>query len=133
VSAARVDRKELAAIFAGGCIGVLIRAGLTEWADTPPGHWPWATFAVNMAAAFALGYFVSRPHGLDRSTYLPALIGPGLCGALSTFSTMQVELLQMLDAGDVGLAVAYLAVSVAAGFSAVRLARTVVRRTGATA
>lgn len=98
----------------------------------PAGDWPWATFAVNIAAAFLLGYFVARPHGIASSSYVPALLGPGFCGALSTFSTMQVELLGMLDAGEYGLASGYLTLSVAVGFLAARIARGIVHRTGLT-
>ena len=131
----KMDMRELAAIYVGGVVGVLIRAGLSEWADTPAGHWPWATFAVNIVAAAMLGFFVARPHPIARlhqSSYLPALLGPGLCGALSTFSTLQIELLQMLDAGRIGLAALYAGVTLLAGFAAVRGARLIVLRTGAT-
>jgi fluoride exporter len=116
-------------------VGVLIRAGLSEWADTPAGHWPWATLAVNVVAAFMLGFFVARPHPIARmngSSYLPALLGPGLCGALSTFSTLQIELLEMLDADRIGLAALYAGVTLLLGFGAVRAARLIVLRTGAT-
>jgi len=54
--------------------------------------------------------------------------GTGLCGALTTFSTMQVELLELLDGDDVGPAVGYASVSVACGFLAVAAATNLVRR-----
>jgi fluoride ion exporter CrcB/FEX len=41
---------------------------------------------------------------------------------------MQIELLQMLDAGRLALALAYAAVSVAAGFAGVFVATNLVRR-----
>ena len=65
---------------------------------------------------------------LPLSAYRRPLLGTGLCGALTTFSTMQLELLQMLDRGAWGLALAYAGASVAAGFLAVALATNVVRR-----
>jgi fluoride ion exporter CrcB/FEX len=46
-----------------------------------------------------------------------------VCGALTTFSTLQVELLDM----DPGPAIAYALVSVIAGFAAVALATNLVR------
>jgi len=112
----RLDRREVAAVFAGGAVGTLLRAALSEAFPHSPTSWPWPTFAVNVVAAFLLGYFVTR------------LLGTGMCGGLSTFSTMQVELLKMIDAGAYGLALGYAAASVAAGYLAIHLATAAVRR-----
>jgi fluoride exporter len=123
------DRRELAAIFAGGVAGALARAGLAEAFRSPPGSWPWATFAVNVAGAFLLGYFAVRlQERLPVSTYRRPLLGTGFCGAFTTFSTMQVELLRMLDHGRLALAAGYAGASVAAGFVAVAVAAALVRR-----
>jgi fluoride exporter len=123
------DVRELAAIFVGGAMGALARAGLGEWAPPQAGHWPWVTFAVNVAGAFLLGYFATRlQERLPQSAYKRPLLGTGFCGALTTFSTMQVELLRMFDGGSVGLAIGYAATSVACGFAAVWFATGLVRR-----
>lgn len=127
----RCDRRELAAIFAGGCLGAVVRAELAVRFAHDPGAWPWATFAVNVAGAFVLGYVVTRlQERLPLSAYRRPLLGTGFCGALTTFSTMQMELLWMLDAGRAGLALVYAVVSVAAGFAAVLLATNLVRTGG---
>ena len=55
--------------------------------------------------------------------YRRALLGQGFCGALTTFSAFQLELLHMLDAGRTGLALAYAAVSLALGLAAAELGR----------
>jgi CrcB protein len=123
------DRLELAAVFAGGVVGAIARAGVDELLATGGPRWPWATFAVNVAGAFALGYFTTRlQERLPLSAYPRPLIGTGLCGALTTFSTVQVELLRMLDRDEIGLALGYAGASVAAGFAAVLLATAMVRR-----
>jgi CrcB protein len=57
---ARFDRRELAAIFAGGFLGAVARAELGELLPYDAGGWPWATFAVNIAGAFLLGYWTTR-------------------------------------------------------------------------
>ena len=76
-----------------------------------------------------LGYFITRlTERLPLSSYRRPLLGTGLCGGLSTFSTMQVEILKMLDAGAWGLAAGYTAASIAAGYAAIHLATAVVRR-----
>jgi CrcB protein len=132
--AMRFDGRELAAIFAGGFLGAVARAELAEALVHDPGTWPWATFAVNIAGAFLLGYFTTRlQERLPLSAYRRPFLGTGLCGALTTFSTVQVELLAMLDHGEVGLALAYAAVSVVAGFAAVWLATGLVRQARLTA
>jgi fluoride exporter len=123
------DRRELAAVFVGGFIGTIARFGLAEALPVSPGEWPWATFAVNIVGAFLLGYFTTRlQERLPLSSYRRPLLGTGLCGGLTTFSTMQVELLHMLDGDDLALAAAYALVSVVAGFLAVAVATNLVRR-----
>ena len=125
----RVDRRELAAIFLGGVIGALVRLGLVEALPPVPGEWPWATFIVNIVGAFLLGYFVTRlQERLPLSAYRRPFLGTGLCGALTTFSTMQLELLRMLDGSHIGLAAGYAAASIVAGFLAVAAATNLVRR-----
>jgi fluoride exporter len=123
------DRRELAAVCAGGFVGALARGGLVEWFGDGAGGWPWATFTANMVGALLLGFFITRlQERLPLSAYRRPLLGTGLCGALTTFSTMQVELLQMLDDGRVGLAAGYATASVTAGFATVALATNLVRR-----
>jgi fluoride exporter len=125
----RADRWEVAAIFAGGAIGTVARAALAEAFPHSATAWPWPTFGVNIVAAFLLGYFVTRlQERLPLSSYRRPLLGTGLCGGLSTFSTMQVEILKMLSAHAWGLAAAYTTASVVAGYAAIHLATALVRR-----
>ncbi|MFL5781537.1 MAG: fluoride efflux transporter CrcB [Thermoleophilaceae bacterium] len=123
-----LDRREAAAIVAGGCLGALARTALVK-AFPPGGSWPWATFSVNVLGAFLLGYFVTRlQERLPLSSYRRPFLGTGLCGALTTFSTAEIELLRMLDRHHYGLAAGYAAASVVTGFVAVALATSIVRR-----
>ena len=123
------DNRELAAVFAGGAIGTAARAGLATWTAPQPGHWPWATFIVNIAGAFILGFVTTRLlERLPLSAYRRPLLGTGLCGGLTTFSTMQVETLQMIEHHNYGLAATYTLISIAAGLLAVYLATSLVRK-----
>jgi fluoride exporter len=123
------DGRELLAIFAGGALGALARTGLVEAFPPPHGGWPWVTFAVNVAGAALLGWFVTRlQERLPLSAYKRPLLGTGLCGALTTFSAVQLEVLRMIDAGRTGLALAYVAASLAAGLLAVGVTTALSRR-----
>lgn len=124
-----LDRRELTAIFVGGAVGTVLRAALAETFPHRATTWPWPTFVVNVVAALLLGYAVTRlQERLPPSSYRRPLLGTGICGGLSTFSTMQVELLKMIDARAWGLAVGYASASVVAGYAAIQLSTAAVRR-----
>jgi CrcB protein len=85
---------------------------------------------VNLVGAFLLGYAVTRlGERLPPSTYRRPFVGTGVCGALTTFSTLQLEMLRMIDAHRWALAAGYAAATLACGFGAVWLATHLVRRT----
>lgn len=123
------DWRLVAAIVCGGFAGAILRAEVTTWLPYDPTQWPWPTFLVNIAGAAALGYFATRlQERLAITTYRRPLLATGFCGGLTTFSTMQVELVRMLDGGAAGLAVAYLLASCGAGMLALLLTSQLVRR-----
>ena len=123
------DGRELAAVFVGGALGTLARAGLETLAAPDPGRWPWPTFTANIVGAFLLGYFATRLlERLPVSSYRRPLLGTGLCGGLTTFSTMQVETIKMLEHHHYGLAVGYTVASIDGGLLAVYIATALVRR-----
>lgn len=119
----RADRFTVAqlqtiAILAGGAVGTLARAGMNEALPHRPGAWPWATFAVNLAGAFILGWLLTRlGERVAPGGYWRLLLGTGFCGALTTFSTFQVETFGLLRDGHVALGVAYPVVSIVAGMA----------------
>lgn len=110
----------LIALLAGGFAGTVLRASLADAWGHDPSSWPWATLVVNVVGALLLGMVVAllrtRP---TASLYWRPLLGTGLCGGLTTFSTLQLELVRMADAGAVVLAAAYLATSLVLGLAAV--------------
>lgn len=125
----RADRRELAAIFAGGLLGAIVRSEVGQALPHGADAWPWATFLVNLVGAGLLAYFTTRlQERLPLSSYRRPFLGTGICGALTTFSTMQLELLRMLDGARLGLAAAYAGASVAGGFAVVTLVTGVTRR-----
>jgi len=124
-----LDRRELAAIFAGGALGALVRVWLGQHFTQGDSSWPWTVFAINVSGSFALAYLATRlQERLPQSTYRRPALGTGFCGAYTTFSTMQVEIVKMDVAGDLGLAAGYGFASLAAGLAAIWLASAIVRR-----
>jgi CrcB protein len=107
-----MGRRLLLAIFLGGAAGGLARAALERGWPADGHSWPWVTFAVNLAGTAILAYVVCR---LERRTYVRALVGIGFCGALTTFSTLQLEALELAHDHQVALAIAYAVGSVGGG------------------
>lgn len=68
------------------------RPGRTARHDT---LFPWGTFAVNAAGSFVLGALATT--GLHTPTPVMALVGTGLCGALTTYSTFGYETVRLLQ------------------------------------
>lgn len=123
------DTREFVAVFAGGAVGTLLRAATAQLFPVAIGQWPWATFAVNVVGTFMLGYLTTRLlERLPVSSYRRPLLGTGVCGGLTTFSTMHIEVLHMMQHREHVLAVTYTIASVVSGLLALYLATTVVRR-----
>ncbi|MEP6852644.1 MAG: fluoride efflux transporter CrcB [bacterium] len=119
----------LGAIAAGGMTGALGRYGLGLLWPHPTGNFPWATLVINLSGSLLIGVLLGelarRPsaHRLWRP-----LLGVGLLGGYTTFSTFTVDALQLADHGRAGVAVTYVLATVAAGALAVRLGATAVAR-----
>lgn len=117
----RFDLRRLGAIYAGGVLGALARVGLAEATPHGPGGWPWGTFAVNMVGALLLGFFFARLRDHPEDSLAHPFLTTGICGTLTTFSTLQLELFEMVDVGRLGLAAAYTAATLVLGYLCVRL------------
>jgi CrcB protein len=115
-------------ILTGGAAGALARAAVAEALPHAPGSWPWATFSVNLLGALLLAWLTTRLAEMVAPTrYWRFLLGTGLCGALTTFSTFQVETIRLARDGHAAIAAGYGTASLAGGM-AVAVAATVVAR-----
>jgi len=124
----RLDRRELAAIFAGGVVGAIARVWIERHVLTTS-TWPWAAFLINIGGTIILAYSVTRlQERLPLSTYRRPFIGTGFCGAFTTFSTMEVEITDLMRSGHDGLAIAYAAASIVCGYLAIWVTTALVRR-----
>jgi len=82
---------------------------------------PWGTFAVNVAGCAILGLLTGAAAEGAASSHLQLLLGTGLCGALTTYSTFSYETLRLTEGGARFYAVANVVGSLAAGLGAVVL------------
>ncbi|KWT60036.1 chromosome condensation protein CrcB [Streptomyces albus subsp. albus] len=80
---------------------------------------PWGTFAVNVAGSLLLGLVTGAVAAGAGSSRLNLLVGTGLCGALTTYSTFSYETLRLAADGARWPAAANAAASVAAALGAV--------------
>ncbi|MDX2558938.1 fluoride efflux transporter CrcB [Streptomyces sp. TX20-6-3] len=104
-------------VVAGAAVGAPLRY-LTDRvarARLGPGF-PWGTFTVNVAGSFLLGLLTGV-----TSAQVHLLLGTGLCGALTTYSTFSYETLRLYEDGAKGYAVLNVTASLAAGLGAVWL------------
>ncbi|MGW2781167.1 fluoride efflux transporter CrcB [Streptomyces populi] len=79
---------------------------------------PWGTLVVNVTGCLILGLLTGAASAGQVSGHLQLLIGTGLCGALSTYSTFSYETLRLTEAGAGFYAAANVIVSVTAGLGA---------------
>jgi CrcB protein len=114
------DVRTIAVVFLGGAAGTVARAALASTAVPDPGRWPWPTFVANILGTILLGLLGSR---LAASDLRRPLWGTGLCGGLTTFSTVQVETLLMIQHRHYLLAASYTVAGILLGLVAVYLAR----------
>jgi len=110
-------------------LGCLLRWGLAlvlnrYFPTIPPG-----TLAANLIGCYIIGmaiaFFTTYP------AFAPEwrlFVTTGFCGGLTTFSTMQVEIIKMLEHHHYGLAVGYTTASIVAGLLALYVATALVRR-----
>jgi CrcB protein len=124
-----LDRHALTAVFLGGAAGGLLRVWLSRYFASGTTSWPWAIFAINVTGSFALAclatWWKERP---PESRFHHPLWTTGFCGAYTTFSTMQLEIFELLDRHRYGLATGYAIASIAAGYLAIFLGTALVRQ-----
>lgn len=97
----------LVAVAAAGGIGAAARFvvdGLVK--DRLGAAYPWGTTAINVSGSFALGLVTGLALQAVVAPEWKAVLGTGLLGGYTTFSTASVETVRLLAAGRRGAAVA---------------------------
>ncbi len=107
----------------GGFIGSNLRYWITGWVSDLCGMYlPYGTLTVNVLGSFILGFvMIYGTEVVEISPQLRLLIGTGMLGALTTFSTFSVETLNLLRESSYTLAAANVFLNISLSFGAVWL------------
>ena len=105
----------LLGIFLAGMLGGIVRFQISKWLPSSP-DFPWGTLLVNYLGIFCLvylvkGYLVYK--GSSKGVILA--LGTGFCGGLTTFSSLLLDAVKLLDTGRYLSLSIYLLLSVGGG------------------
>jgi fluoride exporter len=116
--------REFFLVALGGALGASGRFGVNLLAPWSGAGVPWGTLAINVIGGAAMGALFA--FAADNRP-LMLLLGVGVLGGFTTFSAFSIETVRLLQRGDMGTAVTYVALSVtlsiAAAFAGLALAR----------
>jgi fluoride exporter len=124
--------KSLILVMAGGSIGAglryLVSRGLQGLSDNS--GWPWGTFTVNLLGGAAMGLLMGWLMMANKAgnSDMRLLLGVGVLGGFTTFSSFSLEMASMIERGHAMQAFGYAAASVllalAAVFAGLSISRT---------
>ncbi|SFL60284.1 fluoride efflux transporter CrcB [Geodermatophilus ruber] len=104
----------------GGAAGALARWGIAAALPHSPAGWPWATLLVNLTGCLLLGALTAVLAARSpEPAWVRPLLGVGVLGGYTTYSTFAVEVVDLTAAGAVLLAAGYVLVSAVGGVLAV--------------
>jgi len=109
----------VAAIAAGGAGGSVLRYAISVWMARGQGAFPLATFLVNIAGSFLIGFLARAFSTPDSNMVLRAALTIGFCGGFTTFSTFSAEFVTLVQEGRTARATAYVVASVVTAVLAV--------------
>lgn len=115
----------------GGCIGAIMRYGITRWLLSTATTFPFATLLVNVLGSLLLGFFATWiAHKTSIESELRLLIQVGLFGALTTFSTFSLDTLNLINSGQLFKAMLNVVLNIALCLVAVWLGSLFARQLG---
>lgn len=102
-------------IFLAGMLGGIVRFQISKWLPSSP-DFPWGTLLVNYLGIFCLVYLVKGYLVYKGSSKgLILALGTGFCGGLTTFSSLLLDAVKLLDTGRYLSLSIYLLLSVGGG------------------
>ncbi|BAQ45534.1 MULTISPECIES: fluoride efflux transporter CrcB [Methylobacterium] len=116
-------------VFLGAGLGGALRHGVNLWAARAGSGFPFGTMVINVVGSILMGvltgWFAARGGGPQA---LRLFLTTGVLGGFTTFSTFSLEAFLLWERGAHGAALAYVAVSVAAGIAGVAASLVVLRQ-----
>ncbi|MHC9160946.1 MULTISPECIES: fluoride efflux transporter CrcB [Exiguobacterium] len=116
-----------------GAVGALARYGLGLMVDSLGSSvFPVATLLTNLIGSFLLGWLTHMFLRTGKpSPQFVTIVGTGMIGSFTTFSTFSVETIRLLEESRIGLALLYVFLSITLGLGSSWLGyRVGVRRKG---
>lgn len=119
----------LGVIALGGVVGAEARYGIGLLLPHHVSEWAWATLFTNMSGCLLMGVLMVliteriRPHPLVRP-----LLGVGVLGGYTTFSTYAVDTMGVVQSGRAGMALLYAAATPLLALVAVWIGAAATRR-----
>jgi len=117
----------------GGAVGTLLRYALSVgMAKALGAHFPFGTLTANVVGSFLLALVASTLSGATiAGTDARLVLGVGVMGGFTTYSSFNLETLRMVEQGAHGRAALYLTLTLAtcllSGVGGLALARAILR------
>ena len=112
----------LVLVLVGGAVGAPLRYLLDLFVQSRHASvFPWGTFTVNVLGSVTLGLVAGAVSAADGPGWVVTLVGTGVCGAFTTYSTFGFETVRLVQEGYQRAAVANAVASVAVGVVAAAL------------
>lgn len=115
----RPRAREIALVALGGAIGAVLRIAFVTAFPTADGAVPWVTLTENLVGAWLLAVLLTvLGRRAVRNPTIRLLVGTGILGSFTTYSTHSVELVRLADHGTWGVAGLYLTLTIGGGLAA---------------
>ncbi|MPY97227.1 MAG: fluoride efflux transporter CrcB [Actinophytocola sp.] len=106
-------------VAAGGALGATLRYLIDQWAQRRSGSgFPYGTLTVNVLGSALLGLLAGLALDGASGDAVRSLVGIGLCGSLTTYSTFGYETVRLITEGARRHAVVNVVGTLLAGFAA---------------
>jgi CrcB protein len=97
----KVSNMEVGIVALGGALGAILRYLVTSWVQHRVDFFPWGTVVVNLVGSFLIGIVLEMTLRGFLSSQARLLLGVGILGGFTTFSSLSWEMLTLLEEGDI--------------------------------